>query len=596
MNPSYVPVLPESAPFTPEQRAYLNGFLAGLFSHAPIGVPSAPTKPVSVGLQSLSILFGSQTGNCESLAKRLAKEGSKQGFATTIHDLGKYSVVQLAGEQNVLILVSTYGDGAPPDNAKAFWDALQAPGVPQMGAVRFSVCAMGDTNYPKFCAFGKEVDRRLEQLGAQRIHPRTDCDVEYEVPFSTWMAGALRAFAAKTDANAPPTPAPDAASLPAHPDPAIQEAYSKKRPFPARLVTNRRLNGAGSEKDVRHFEIALGTSGLTYEVGDALGVLPQNDPVLVAEILAVLGASGTESVTIKDGLTGTLRGVLTQNLEITKAPKALLGTLAQKSGDAELIRLLTLEASADLTQFLYGRELIDFLSSYPAVKFAPQEFVDFLRKLQPRLYSISSSPKAHPGEVHLTVASVRYESHGRKRNGVCSTFLADRVGTETQVPIFVHANKAFRPPPGDRPLIMVGPGTGIAPFRAFLEERQATGAKGRNWLFFGDQKSSTDFLYQNELEVYFRDGLLTRLDVAWSRDQARKVYVQDKMRLHAGELYRWLEDGAGFYVCGDASRMAKDVDVALQELIQSAGAKTPEQAIDYVKQLKANQRYLRDVY
>ena len=248
------------------------------------------------------------------------------------------------------------------------------------------------------------------------------------------------------------------------------------------------------------------------------------------------------------------------------------------------------------SRYLWGRELLDLLLAFPTVKFTPGEFIGLLRKLQPRLYSISSSPKAHPGEVHLTVAAVRYESHGRKRKGVCSTFLSDRVGPDSPVPVFVHSNQAFRPPPGDKPMIMVGPGTGIAPFRAFLEDRQATGAKGQNWLFFGDQKSATDFLYRDELEGYFRDGLLTRLDLAWSREQAGKVYVQDKMRAQAHELYAWLEAGAGFYVCGDASRMAKDVEVALQTVIQQAGGKSQEQALGYVNRLKSEKRYLRDVY
>jgi sulfite reductase (NADPH) flavoprotein alpha-component len=359
---------------------------------------------------------------------------------------------------------------------------------------------------------------------------------------------------------------------------------------------NRKLNAPGSGKDVRHFEISLEGSGLTYEVGDALGVVPQNEPVLVSALLAALGATGQEPMPGKAEKAGSLREALTSHFEITRIPRPLLEMLAARTGDDLLRKVSAADANGELTKFLWGRQIIDLLLAHPTVRFSPTEFVALLRKLQPRLYSISSSPKIHPGEVHLTVSAVRYESLGRARTGVCSTFLADRVGAEAHVPVFVHENNAFRPPAPHVPLIMVGPGTGIAPFRAFLEERRALGAKGKSWLFFGDQKSSTDFLYRNEIEAFQKDGFLTRLDLAWSRDQAEKIYVQDRMLEKASELLAWLEEGAALYVCGDANRMAKDVDSALHEIIARAGGKSAEQAAEYIRHLKATRRYQRDVY
>jgi sulfite reductase (NADPH) flavoprotein alpha-component len=654
-----VPVLPESAPFTPEQRAYLNGFLAGLFSRAPVAGAAAAPPAAAHPLAPLAILFGSQTGNSEKLAKRIAKEAGRHGFAPTIHDLARYPTAQLVSESRALIVTSTYGDGDPPDNAKAFWDSLASDAPPQLPNLRFSVCALGDLNYAKFCGFGKDLDARLEKLGATRVHSRVDCDVEFEEAFVKWLHGALAALA---EAAQPLTPAlspsegerenrvqlagkretdissvatrisestqrlsplppgggenspnqdvalwtPETPPHPAssHPLPhrgrgqgaGERVTYSRANPFPARLLTNRKLNAPGSGKDVRHFEIALAGSGLTYEAGDALGVVPQNDPALVSELLVALGMDGEEAVPGKTGLPVPLREALARHYEITRIPKPLLEALAARTGDDRLKQVTAPQANGELTKFLWGREIIDLLLAHPEAKFSPAQFVAWLRKLQPRLYSIASSPRVHPGEVHLTISALRYESLGRIRAGVCSTFLADRVKPDTPVPVFVHPNQAFRPPAPDTPLIMVGPGTGIAPFRAFLEERGATGAAGENWLFFGDQKYSTDFLYREDIESFQKDGLLTRLDLAWSRDQAQKIYVQHRLLEHAREVFDWLEQGAAFYVCGDASRMAKDVDAALREVIRRAGAKSSEQADAYVKQLQAARRYQRDVY
>lgn len=372
--------------------------------------------------------------------------------------------------------------------------------------------------------------------------------------------------------------------------------YSRKNPFPADLKTNVKLTGAESEKDTRHFEIALAGSGLSYEVGDSLGVFPTNNPALVDEILALLKFTGEELAPNPAGESVPIRQTLLKDYILTEPSKQLLEAISNKDSSATFLKdLLNPDVKAELDKYTWGRGVIDILTEFDAT-FTPEEFVKVLRKLQPRLYSIASSQKAVGEEVHLTVAIVRYESHGRKREGVCSSFLADRVG-DGKVPVFVHTAKHFRVPENpETDIIMVGPGTGIAPFRAFLQERKATGAKGRNWLFFGDQRSATDFLYEDEFMGFAADGILTKFDTAFSRDQEYKIYVQHRMAENAAELYAWLEGGAYFYVCGDANRMAKDVDVALHQAIQTAGGKTEEEAKEYVAKLKTEKRYRRDVY
>jgi sulfite reductase (NADPH) flavoprotein alpha-component len=589
-----VPLIPDSAPFSSEQRAWLNGFFAGLFSRAPGQANSALPAPAAPALVPLTVLFGSQTGTAEGLAKRVAKEAGKRGFAATVLDLAQTDLGKLAAEKNVLLITSTYGDGEPPDNAKAVYTALLAATAAgpatSHAALRYSVCALGDTNYTQFCKCGADFDVHLEKLGATRVAPRVDCDLDYEEKFAGWLNAALTALAgnastaaAGTAAGAPASAATPATGHDAHSDSA--SAYSRNRPYPALLLTSRNLNAPGSAKQVHHVEFDLGTSGLVYEAGDALGVMAHNCPQLVADVLAALGCDGEEAVPAPDGSTTSLRRALTELYDLGKPTPELLTHYAAGSG-----------GSGGTAVALH--HVIDVILARADVRLAPVEFVRALKKLQPRLYSISSSPRAHAGQVHLTVGAVRYDLHGRGRKGVCSTFLADRaVAGDTRVGVFVHSNKAFRPPTdGNLPMIMVGPGTGIAPFRGFLHERKATGARGRNWLFFGDQRSSTDFLYRDELTALQQDGVLTRLDTAFSRDQTEKIYVQQRMLEQADELYSWLEAGAHFYVCGDASRMAKDVDAALHTLIERAGGKTPEQAAAYVQALKTAKRYARDVY
>ncbi len=584
-----IPFIPDNAPFTPEQRLWLNGYLAGLFSDATLAeramsglaaVPSAPPKP-------LVIFFGSQTGTAEALAAKVKSEAAKRGMAPKLVDLAKYDSVDLTKEENAIIVTSTYGDGDPPDSAHGFWAFLASETAPRLENLHYSVLALGDTNYPAFCEFGKKCDTRLEQLGAKRIHPRADCDLDYEAPAKMWTDAVFGALLS----------APSAMPLEngAESKPEVQEGWSRKNPFPARLLANRLLNGEGSAKEVRHFEISLDGSGLSYEAGDALGVLPTNCPALVNDLLAAMSCDGEEAVRVSDGVEISLRLALLQHFDIVKPSPDFLKAAAARTSNGELAQLVDPARNADLKKFMLGREIIDLLLAMDT-RFTAGELVGLLKKLQPRLYSISSSPKAHPGEVHLTVGAVRYETFGRGRKGVCSTFLADRAG-DAAVPVFVQPSHGFKlPANGATPIIMVGPGTGIAPFRAFLEERRETAATGRNWLFFGDQREASDFLYRETLEQWRNDGHLARLDLAFSRDQEAKIYVQQRMIEAAHELWAWLQEGAHFYVCGDGSRMAKDVDAALHQIAEQAGGLSAETAAEYVKTLKSLKRYQRDVY
>ncbi len=592
-----VPVLPPSAPFTLEQRAWLNGFLAGLFSRAPLVMPpSAQEAAASQPLQSLTILFGSQTGNAEVLAKRAAKAAGQRGFVPTVCDLAQYDCHRLTQEQNVLLITSTYGDGEPPDSARNFWKFVHDGAAPALPHLRFSVCALGDTNYQKFCQCGKDFDRRFGELNALRVFPRSDCDVEFAAPFAQWLDGVLPAMAG-AGAPAPTAPPQLEVAVRTPPTEADEPAWSRTHPFPATLLANRLLNAEGSAKETRHYEISLAGSGLNYTAGDALGVMPTNDPVLVDEIIRALRAGPDTLVPGGQGAEAPLRAALLASYEITRISKPMLALFASRTGDDQLKILTSPNVNGELEKYLWGREIIDLLLAFPGLKLVPGEFVACLKKLQPRCYSIASSPKANPGQVHLTVATVRYQSLGRMRLGVCSSFLADRVPSGGTVPVFMQPNRNFRlPDNGACPVIMVGPGTGLAPFRAFLQERKATNARGKNWLFFGDQREATDFLYRDELNQFLHEGTLTRLHTAFSRDQVEKIYVQQRLLENAGELYAWLEEGAYFYVCGDASRMARDVDAALHQVVERGGSKTPKQAADYVERLRTQRRYQRDVY
>lgn len=576
---------------SPEQTAWVSGYLAGLYAgHRPAAAPVLATE----AQPEVTILFGSQTGNARQLARRLQEKLAQAGLRAKVEDLGVYKKNRLKAERRLLIVTSTYGEGEPPDNAKDFHEFLLSGRAPRLEGLQYAVLALGDRGYERFCQTGRDFDARLEALGARRLHPLAECDVDFEETASAWIETVVGRLAEK----AGPVPA----QVPALSWPALQPAlkgepiYTRKNPYPARLAENIKITGRGSTKDVRHLELAIEGSGLVFEPGDALGVVPRNCPALVEEILATLGLDGAEPVALLKGDETSLAEALARDYEITTLTRPFLERWATLSGAADLAALAREENRDRLRAFLAGREIIDVLQAYPVRGLKGSDFLSALRPLQPRLYSIASSYEADPDTVHLTVGVVRYESHGRTRKGVASTFLAERVAETDTVPVYVHANDNFRlPADPDAPIIMVGAGTGIAPFRAFVETRQARGARGRNWLIFGDRHFRTDFLYQREWLDYRRQGFL-QIDVAFSRDSTTKDYVQHRLLDRSRALYAWLEEGAHFYVCGDASRMAPDVHEALIEAVRRESGRSREDAVAYVKELQAAGRYQRDVY
>jgi sulfite reductase (NADPH) flavoprotein alpha-component len=570
--------IPDNAPFTPEQRAWLSSFLGDLIAgNNAASQPAGPREPVT-------ILYGTQTGTAEGLAKKLSKQLAKKNFEPAYFDMADYDRARLATEKNLLLIVSTYGDGEPPDSAAEFHGWIMGGQAPKLDGVRFSVLALGDSGYPDFCQCGIEFDSRLEALGATRLTDRVDVDVDPDEPYAVWSAAVIAALG--------PSLAVEAVNLIDDDD--ADAGYSKKNPFASSVLKNFNLHGPG-EKRTHHIELSLDGSGLHYEVGDALGVMPINPAQVVDEILANLPFKPGE-VALPDGSDVSLRDALLHHYDIGTLSKPLIQKWQARSGSPFLRSLVEADDRGHYDNFCWGREVIDLVIDHPADFSDAEEFVSVLRPLQPRLYSIASSPKAHPGEVHLCVSVVSYHTHGRQRGGICSTFLAERLDG-VNPGVYVHTNNAFRlPVDGATPVIMVGPGTGIAPFRAFLEERASTGATGKNWLFFGNPHRATDFLYEEELTTWHNEGLLTKLDLAWSRDQKEKIYVQHLMLEHGAELWQWLQDGAAFYVCGDASRMAKDVDAALFEIAKTHGKLDDKGAEDVIADLKKQKRYLRDVY
>ncbi|PID45681.1 MAG: sulfite reductase subunit alpha [Proteobacteria bacterium] len=585
------PFIPENAPFNEDQRAWISGFMAGLYSRAAVNTEQMQmtNAPQVATAKPLHILYGTQTGNAESIANDAAELAKQQGLQPTVVAMDDVSIESLTNLRAILVVISTYGEGEMPDNAALFWEALSATTAPRLEQLSYSVLALGDTGYDEFCQAGKLIDIRLEQLGARRIFNRVDCDVDYEDPAAGWINQVLPLMAevaASSDAAA----ASDAEPTPA----AAKPKWGRKNPYPSKLLENRRLSGDCSVKEIRHFAFDLTDSGLTYEAGDALSVIPVNDPNLVDTIIAQLNAD-PDQVVVKYDL--PLRKVLRRKVEISTPSKDIIQAVNERVGHGELKTILASGNRDHLEKFLWGKDILDLLQLGEPGLFGVDEFVACLKPLQHRAYSISSSPKAHENEVHLTVAAVRWEYGGREHKGVCSTYMADHLRAGDEVSIFMSPNRNFRiPEDNDAPMIMVGPGTGIAPFRAFLEERREIGAQGKNWLFFGDQHCADDFIYEDELKVMQQDGLLTRLDLAFSRDQEEKIYVQTRMREHAAALYAWLQEGGYFYICGDATRMAKDVDEALHEIIQQQGGMDAEGAKAYVDNLKREKRYLRDVY
>jgi sulfite reductase (NADPH) flavoprotein alpha-component len=572
---------------SPEQLLWASGYLAGIAAARGPVLATAAAAPVAAAaaLPAVTLLYGSQTGNAARLAESFGARLRERGFPAKVIGMDHYKPAGLKTEAVLLVIASTHGEGDPPDSAREFHDFLHGKRAPRLETTRFSVLALGDASYRHFCKTGRDFDARLEELGAARLVPRVDCDVDFEDAADAWF----EAVAAKIGPAAAPVPA----AAPAPP----AAVHSRKNPFAALLLDNVALTGRGSTKEVRHIELSLEGSGLVYQPGDALGVFPANWPERVAELVSVLGFSPESPVPGPGGREIPLEEALLLHHEITTPTLPFVEAYAALLPGSELSDWLKEEDAPRLREYLQGREIIDLVEAFPVPGLTPAHFVRLLRKLPTRLYSLASSPSAHPGEAHLTVAVVRYESHGRKRQGVASAFLADRVGEDGRVPVYVHENPKFRlPKDSEAPIVMIGPGTGVAPFRAFVAEREATGAAGRNWLFFGDRNFSTDFLYQREWLDHRKNGLLTRLDVAFSRDDDAKVYVQHRMLEQSRELYAWLEDRAHVYVCGDAGRMAGDVHEALITVVEREGGLDRERAEEYVRNLQAAERYQRDVY
>lgn len=587
---------------TESQRTWLSGFIAALQgTAAAVAVAASPqasaaaavSAPVVSAPKEVTVLYGSQTGNGHGLSKKLSKKLEEVGLQVTMSSMSDFKPNNLKKLQNLLIIVSTHGEGEPPDNAIPFYEFLHGKRAPQVENLQYSVLALGDTSYEFFCQTGKDFDKRLEELGGKRLTPRVDCDVDFDESAAEWMNQVLLSL---NEAGAGSS-AVEHVSAVALTD-STESEYSRSNPFQAEILENLNLNGRGSDRETRHIEISLEGSNLQYEPGDSLGIYPENHPQLVDDLIAEMGWNADEAVVVnKSGEARTLRDALLRQYEITVLTKPLIEQAAKLSGSEGLRKLLEPGHEQELRAYIEERDLLDLVQDYGLQQVAASDFVSILRKIPARLYSIASSSKAFPDEVHVTVRTVRYEAHGRNRYGVCSVQLAERLEAGDSLPVYIQHNPNFKLPENpDTPIIMIGPGTGVAPFRAFLGEREETGAEGKSWLFYGDQHFTTDFLYQIEWQRWLKDGVLTRMDVAFSRDTDKKVYVQHRMLENSKELYHWLQEGACVYVCGDEKKMAHDVHSALGSILEQEGGMSPEEAAEYLTLMQQQKRYQRDVY
>ena len=569
---------------SPQQLQWVSGYAAGLAAADAETTAVAAVEPVTE--QGLKVLYGSQTGNGEEIALAIVDQARAAGFRATAVSLADYKPANLKRESLVTFVISTHGEGDPPDDAELFHEFLLSEKAANVAKLKFSVLALGDSSYINFCQTGREFDARLEELGAERFLPLVECDLDYDTPAAGWIQQVLTGLpdlvGKREPASAPLLRAVDTVSV-----------FNKSNPFPAEVLVNQKITGGKSSKDVRHIELSLEGSGLRYEPGDALAVIAQNPPQLVAELLEELSLDGDEIVDVRDNSL-TLIDALSSALEITVVSLGFLREWATAAHDGQLVSILQDNDPTVLHHLVDSHQIIDLIRLHPATVTA-QQFVDMLRNLSARSYSISSSPDANPDEVHITVAAVQYEAFGREHWGSASTHLAN-LAEGASVSVFVDRNSRFRLPGTEVPMIMIGPGTGVAPFRAFVEHRIEQGGSGENWLFFGDRNFDSDFLYQLEWQRYLKQGNLARLDVAFSRDQSQKIYVQDRIREHSKEVYRWIERGAAIYVCGDAKRMANDVNDALIGVLAREGGLDTDAATQRLKTLRSEGRYQRDVY
>lgn len=574
-----------------EQATWIGGYFTGFAdaargATAQIGAATPVAAAAAAAARTFTILYGTETGNAAQMAKGLGEKAKALGLAANVRDMRDYRATDLKAEQDLLVVVSTYGEGDPPQPALGFFDFIEGRKAPKLADTRFAVLALGDSTYEFYCEAGKRLDARLAELGATRLADRIDCDVDEGAAAKAWGAKTVELFAAGSVA-----PAAAVSAAIAVPSPAVVD---QDNPALVPIVENIVLTGRGSSKETRHIELDLSETALTYEPGDALGIVPRNDPAVVAQLIETLGLSGDTAISLNDREV-PLTDALTTGFEIVAATPRFLTSWGELAGASRLIELAKPDKAAERTAFLEGHHVTDIIRMHPVAGVTAAQAVAGLRRLQPRLYSLASSAAAQDGAAHLTVSTVSYELHGSRRFGVTSGELS-RIGDTASLPVYIKPNPHFRLPADDKPIIMIGAGTGVAPYRAFLQERELRGATGRAWLFFGERNFRSDFLYQVEWQTFLANGTLTRMDVAFSRDRGGKVYVQHRLRERARELYTWLEDGAHLYVCGDANGMAPDVDGALLDIIAAEGGKSPEAAADYVRNLQSDHRYSRDVY
>ncbi|MDP2890691.1 MAG: assimilatory sulfite reductase (NADPH) flavoprotein subunit [Bacteroidota bacterium] len=572
-----------SAGLNREQLLWINGYFQGLLAS------TSGIQPVNAVVQTksnkkLTILYGTHTGRSKTIAGKLSVNLASKGVEVNAIALDEYKARQLASEANVVFIVSTHGEGEPPAMAEDFHAFITGKRSPKLPGLNYAVVALGDKSYKLFCKTGIDIDLALTHAGAQSILPILKLDVDFEEDVDRWINQFASVFAeTEASSNVFESVSTTAKVL----------EYTRRNPFQATVLDKVKITGRDSDKEVYHVELSLEGSGITYEPGDSVGILASNPPALVDGILRFKGFDGSEAVTIKEG-EFSIKQALLNYLEITVLTRDVIQNYFEKTADPKLQEVI--ESEEKLDQYLYGHDVLDLLEEFQA-ELTAQELVQVLRSFPARLYSISSSQLAVGEEVHITVSRVRYSRNGRERSGACSTYLADQIEPDSLVPVFIEKNPAFKLPESEEtPVILVGAGTGVAPYRAFLQQREANNQKGKTWLFFGERRFSSDFLYQIEWQKLIKDGYLEKIDVAFSRDQEQKIYVQHRLIEQQKEIFEWLKKGASIYLCGDMKQMARDVQKALLQIFETQGGMSEESAIEFLKKLKKEKRFQTDVY